>query len=117
MFLPSSNARVRTLNISRSLIASILLGLAGVLVLSVYFVCKYNDVKGQVRELQSMREELMQQKIQVQNYALNLIDYKRQMFLIHLLKDLPTTLFVRYLLIQVPAYTLRRIPNETDTRR
>jgi murein DD-endopeptidase MepM/ murein hydrolase activator NlpD len=89
MFLPSSNARVRTLNISRSLIASILLGLAGVLVLSVYFVCKYNDVKGQVRELQSMREELMQQKVQVQNYALNLIDYKRQMFLI---RDLDTKL-------------------------
>jgi murein DD-endopeptidase MepM/ murein hydrolase activator NlpD len=89
MFLPSSNARVRTLNISRSLIASILLSLAGVLVLSVYFVCKYNDVKGQVRELQSMREELMQQKAQVQNYALNLIDYKRQMFLI---RDLDTKL-------------------------
>jgi murein DD-endopeptidase MepM/ murein hydrolase activator NlpD len=36
-----------------------------------------------------MREELMQQKAQVQNYALNLIDYKRQMFLI---RDLDTKL-------------------------
>jgi murein DD-endopeptidase MepM/ murein hydrolase activator NlpD len=89
MFLPSSNARVRTLNISRPMIALVLLSLVGVLVLSVYLVSKYNDVKGQAWELQSMREELMQQKAQVQNYALNLIDYKRQMFLI---RDLDTKL-------------------------
>jgi murein DD-endopeptidase MepM/ murein hydrolase activator NlpD len=89
MFVPGSTARVRTLKISRSVLATVLLSLAGVLVLSVYLVCKYSDVKGQARELQSMREELMQQKAQVQNYALNLIDYKRQMFLI---RDLDTKL-------------------------
>lgn len=36
-----------------------------------------------------MREELMQQEAQVQDFALNLIDYKRQMFL---LRDLDTKL-------------------------
>lgn len=83
MFLPSGpHARIRTLNISKSAIRSVFLSLAGVLILSVYFVYQYNDIKGQERELQSMSEELMQQKVLVQNYALNLIDYKRQMFLI-----------------------------------
>ena len=82
MFLPGPNARVRTLNISKSVIKSVLLSLAGMLVLSVYLIYEYNDVQGKVSELQSMREELMQQKVQVQNFALNLIDYKRQMYLI-----------------------------------
>ena len=94
LFLPGSTGRVRTLNISKSAVTSVLfslvlLSLAGVLFLSGYLVYKYNDVKGQVRELQSMREELMQQKAQVQNYALNLIDYNRRMFLI---RDLDTKL-------------------------
>jgi murein DD-endopeptidase MepM/ murein hydrolase activator NlpD len=60
-----------------------------VLALSFYLIYEYNDVKGQVWELRSMREELMQQKAQVQNFALNLLDYKRQMFL---LRDLDTKL-------------------------
>lgn len=89
MFLPGPNARVRTLSISKSVIKSVLLSLAGVLVLSVYLIYEYNDVNGKVWELQSMREELMRQKAQVQNFALNLIDYKRQMFLI---RDLDTKL-------------------------
>jgi len=93
MFLPGPNARVRTLNISKSVIKSALLTLAGVLVLSVYviyaYIHAYTDVRGKVRELQSMGEELMQQKAQVQNFALNLIDYKRQMFLI---RDMDTRL-------------------------
>jgi murein DD-endopeptidase MepM/ murein hydrolase activator NlpD len=82
IFLPGPHARIRTLNISKSAIRSVLLSLAGVLILSVYLIYQYNDIKGQERELQSMSEELMQQKVLVQNYALNLIDYKRQMFLI-----------------------------------
>jgi murein DD-endopeptidase MepM/ murein hydrolase activator NlpD len=82
LFLPGPKARVRTLTISKSAIKSVFFSLAGVLVLSVFLVYKYNDVKGKVRELQSTREELMEQKAEVQNYALNLIDYKRQMFLI-----------------------------------
>jgi murein DD-endopeptidase MepM/ murein hydrolase activator NlpD len=82
MFLPGPRARVRTLHISKSAIKSVLLALAGILALSVYLVYAYNGVKGQERELQSMREQLMQQKSQVQNFALDLIDYKRQMFLI-----------------------------------
>ena len=89
MFLPGPNARVRTLSISKSVIKAVLLSLAGVFVLSVYLIYEYNDVKGKVWELQSMREELMRQKAQVQNFALNLIDYKRQMFL---LRDLDTKL-------------------------
>jgi murein DD-endopeptidase MepM/ murein hydrolase activator NlpD len=89
MFLPGPNARVRTLHISKLAIKSVILSLAGVLVLSVVFIYKFHDIKGQERELQSMSEELMQQKVLVQNYALNLIDYKRQMFLI---RDLDTKL-------------------------
>ena len=82
MFLPGPNARVRTLRISKSVIKSVLLSLAGVLVLSAYLIYELNDVQGKAEELQSMREELMQQKVQVQNFALDLIDYKRQMFLV-----------------------------------
>ncbi len=89
IFLPGPHARVRTLNISKSLIKLVLLSFAGILVLSVYPIYKYSDVKGKVWELQSMREELMQQKVLVQNFALNLIDYKRQMFLI---RDMDTKL-------------------------
>ena len=89
MFLPGPNARVRSQSISKSVIKAVLLSLAGVLVLSVYLIYEYDDVKGKVWELQSMREELMRQKAQVQNFALNLIDYKRQMFL---LRDLDTKL-------------------------
>jgi murein DD-endopeptidase MepM/ murein hydrolase activator NlpD len=89
MFLPGPNARVRTFRISESVIKSVLLCLAGTLVLSVYLIYEYNDVQGKVCELQSMREELMQQKAQVQNFALKMIDYKRQMFLI---RDLDTKL-------------------------
>ncbi len=82
LFLPGPNARVRTLRISKSVIKSVLLSLAGVLVLSAYLIYELNDVQGKAEELQSMREELMQQKVQVQNFALDLIDYKRQMFLV-----------------------------------
>ena len=82
MFLPGPNARVRTLSISKSVIKSVLLSLAGVLVLSAYLVYEYYDVQGKAGELQSMSEELMRQKAQVQDFALNLIDYKRQMFLV-----------------------------------
>ena len=89
MFLPGPNERVRTLSISKSVIKSVIVSLAGVAVLSFYFVYEYNDVKSKVGELQSVREELMQQKAHVQNFALNLLDYKRQMFL---LRDLDTKL-------------------------
>jgi murein DD-endopeptidase MepM/ murein hydrolase activator NlpD len=89
LFLPGPNARVRTLSISKSVIKSVLLSLAGVFVLSAYLLYEYNDVQGKAGELQSIREELMQQKTQVQNSALNLIAYKRQMFLI---RDLDTKL-------------------------
>ena len=89
MFLPGPNERVRTLSISKSIIKSTFLSIAAVLVLSLYLVYEYNDVKDKVWELQSMREELMQQKVQVQDFALNLLDYKRQMFL---LRDLDTKL-------------------------
>ena len=89
IFLPGPNLRVKTLNISKSMIRLVLLFLAGVLILSVYLLYKYNDIKGKEWELQSVREELMQQKVQVQNFALNLIEYKRQM---HLISDLDTKL-------------------------
>ena len=89
MFLPGPNAKVRTLSISKSVIKSALLSVAGVILLSFYLIYEYNDVKDKVWELQSMREELMQQKAQVQNFALNILDYKRQMFL---LRDLDTKL-------------------------
>jgi murein DD-endopeptidase MepM/ murein hydrolase activator NlpD len=89
MFLPGPNERVRTLSISKSAIKSVLISLAAVAILSFYLVYDYNDVKSKVGELQSMREELMQQKAQVQTFALNLLDYKRQMFL---LRDLDTKL-------------------------
>ena len=89
MVVPGPNSPVRTLRISKSAIKTSLLSFLGVLVLSLYLVYEYNDVKDKVWELQSMREELMQQKAQVQNFALNLLDYKRQMFL---LRDLDTKL-------------------------
>ena len=89
MFLPGPNAKVRTLSISKSVIKSALLSVAGIILLSSYLIYQYNDVKDKVWELQSMREELMQQKAQVQNFALNILDYKRQMFL---LRDLDTKL-------------------------
>ncbi len=89
MVVPGPNAPVRTLRISKSAIKTSLLSFLGVIILSLYLVYEYNDVKDKVWELQSMREELMQQKAQVQNFALNLLDYKRQMFL---LRDLDTKL-------------------------
>jgi murein DD-endopeptidase MepM/ murein hydrolase activator NlpD len=89
MFLPGPNARVRTLSISKSVIKSVILSLLAIVGFSLYLIYEYNDVKDKVWELQSMREELMQQKAQVQNFALNMLDYKRQMFL---LRDLDTKL-------------------------
>ncbi len=89
MFLPGPNSRVRTLSISKSFIKSVLLSLAAVFVLSLYLIYDYNDVKDKVWELQSLREELMRQKAQVQDFALNILDYKRQMFR---LRDLDTKL-------------------------
>jgi murein DD-endopeptidase MepM/ murein hydrolase activator NlpD len=89
MFVPGPNERVRTLSISKSVIKSVFLSLAAVLVTSLYLIYEYNDVKTKVGELQSVREELMEQKAQVQNFALNMLDYKRQMFL---LRDLDTKL-------------------------
>jgi murein DD-endopeptidase MepM/ murein hydrolase activator NlpD len=89
MFLPGPNARVRTLSISKSALKSTFVSLAVVLALSLYLVYEYNSVKDKVWELQSVREELMQQKAEVQGFALNLLDYKRQMFL---LRDLDTKL-------------------------
>ncbi len=89
MFLPGPNERVRTLSISKSAIKSIFFSLAAIVILSLYLIYDYNEVKDKVGELRSMREELMQQKAQVHNFALNLLDYKRQMFL---LRDLDTKL-------------------------
>jgi murein DD-endopeptidase MepM/ murein hydrolase activator NlpD len=89
MFVPGPNSRVRTLRISKHAIKMAFYSLLSVCVLSLYLVYEYNDVKDKVWELQSTREELMQQKTQVQNFALNLLDYKRQMFL---LRDLDTKL-------------------------
>jgi murein DD-endopeptidase MepM/ murein hydrolase activator NlpD len=89
MFLPGPNERVRTLSISKSALKTTFVALLGVMVLSLYLIYEYNDVKGKAGELQSVREELMQQKAQVQGFALNMLDYKRQMFL---LRDLDTRL-------------------------
>jgi len=89
MFLPGPNSHVRTLSISKSAIKTVFLSLAALIVVSLYLVYEYNDVKDKVWELQSMREELKQQKAEVQSFALNLLDYKRQMFL---LRDLDTKL-------------------------
>jgi murein DD-endopeptidase MepM/ murein hydrolase activator NlpD len=89
MFLPGPNARVRSLSISKSVLKTVALSVAAVLLFSLYLVYEYNDVKSKVGELQSVREELMQQKAQVQSFALNILDYKRQMFL---LRDLDTKL-------------------------
>jgi murein DD-endopeptidase MepM/ murein hydrolase activator NlpD len=89
MVVPGPNSRVRTVRISKSFIRSAFYSLLCAFVLSLYLVYEYNDVKDKVWELQSMREELMQQKTEVQSFALNLLDYKRQMFL---LRDLDTKL-------------------------
>ncbi len=89
MFLPGPNAPVRTLTISKSLFKSVLVALLFVFALSLYLIYEYNDVKDKAWELRAMREEMMQQKAQVQNFALNILDYKRQMFL---LRDLDTKL-------------------------
>ncbi|HWR71682.1 MAG TPA: hypothetical protein VN604_00780, partial [Nitrospirota bacterium] len=77
MFLPGPNARVRTLSISKSVIKTVAYSLIGVVAVSLYLLYEYNDVKDKVWELQSAREELKQQKAQVQNFALTLLDYKR----------------------------------------
>jgi murein DD-endopeptidase MepM/ murein hydrolase activator NlpD len=89
MFLPGPNERVRTLSISKPALKTVLLSIVVLTILSLYLFYEYNDVKDKVWELQSAREELMQQKAQVQNFALNILDYKRQMFL---LRDLDTKL-------------------------
>jgi len=89
MFLPGPNERVRSLSISKSVLKTALLSLAAVALFSLYLAYEYNDAKDKAWELQSVREELMQQKAQVQSFALNLLDYKRQMFLLH---DLDTKL-------------------------
>ena len=89
MFLPGPTERVRTLSISKFALKSVFLSFMAALVLSLYLGYEYNDAKDKVWELRSVREELMQQKAQVQSFALNLLDYKRQMFL---LRDLDTKL-------------------------
>ena len=89
MFLPGPNERVRSLSISKSILKTVFLSLGALLILSLYLIYEYNDVKDKIWELQSVRQELMQQKAQVQSFALNLLDYKRQMFL---LRDLDTKL-------------------------
>jgi murein DD-endopeptidase MepM/ murein hydrolase activator NlpD len=89
MFLPGPNERVRSLSISKSALKTAMLSLVAVAMFSLYLVYEYNDAKDKAWELQSVREELMQQKAQVQSFALNLLDYKRQMFL---LRDLDTKL-------------------------
>ncbi len=89
MFLPGPNERVRTLSISKSVLKTALLSIVVLTFLSLYLFYEYNDVKDKVWELRFAREELMQQKAQVQGFALNLLDYKRQMFL---LRDLDTKL-------------------------
>jgi murein DD-endopeptidase MepM/ murein hydrolase activator NlpD len=89
MFLPGPNAHVRTLSISKSTLKTVFFSVVAVFIFSLYLVYEYNDVKDKVWELQAVREELMQQKAQVQNFALNILDYKRQMFL---LRDLDTKL-------------------------
>ena len=89
MFLPGPNERVRTLSISKSVLKTALFSIVALTFLSLYLFYEYNDVKDKVWELQSAREELMQQKAQVQNFALNILDYERQMFL---LRDLDTKL-------------------------
>ncbi|HEX9021911.1 MAG TPA: M23 family metallopeptidase [Nitrospirota bacterium] len=89
MFLPGPNERVRTLSISKSVLKTVFFSAVAVLLFSLYLVYEYNDAKDKVWELQAVREELMQQKAQVQNFALNILDYKRQMFL---LRDLDTKL-------------------------
>lgn len=89
MFVPGPNAPVRTFSVSKSAIKAVLASVVCVLVLSLYLVYEYKSVKDKVWELRTMREELMEQKAQVQNFALNMLDYKRQMFL---LRDLDTKL-------------------------
>jgi len=89
MFLPGPNSKVRTLSISKSIIKTVLFSLFGILIISFYLIYEYNDVKDKVWELQTVREELMQQKAEVQSFALSLLDYKRQMFR---LRDLDTKL-------------------------
>jgi murein DD-endopeptidase MepM/ murein hydrolase activator NlpD len=89
MFLPGPNSHVRTLSISKSTLKTVFFSCVAVFIFSLYLVYEYNDVKDKVWELQAVREELMQQKAQVQNFALNILDYKRQMFL---LRDLDTKL-------------------------
>ena len=89
MIVPGPNSQVRTIRISKSAIKSTFYSLIGVVLFSLYLAYEYHDVKGKVWELQAVREELVQQKTQVQNFALNLLDYKRQMFL---LRDLDTKL-------------------------
>ena len=80
---------MRTLSISKSALKSAFISLLAVVSLSLYLIYEYNNVKDKVWELQTVREELMQQKAEVQGFALNLLDYKRQMFL---LRDLDTKL-------------------------
>ena len=89
MFLPGPNERVRTLSISKPVLKTVLLFIAALISLSLFLFYEYNDVKDKVWELQAAREELMKQKAQVQGFALNLLDYKRQMFL---LRDLDAKL-------------------------
>jgi murein DD-endopeptidase MepM/ murein hydrolase activator NlpD len=89
MFLPGPNQRVRTLSISKPVLKTVLVSIVALTLLSLYLFYEYNDVKDKVWELRSAREELMQQKAQVQGFALNLLDYKRQMLL---LRDLDTKL-------------------------
>jgi murein DD-endopeptidase MepM/ murein hydrolase activator NlpD len=89
MFLPGPTSKVRTLSISKSVIKSVLFSFLGVLIISLYLIYEYNDVKDKVWELQTVRQELMQQKAEVQSFALSLLDYKRQMFR---LRDLDTKL-------------------------
>ena len=89
MFLPGPNLRVRTLILCKPVLKTVLYSIVALTLLSLYLFYEYNDVKDKVMELRSVREELMQQKAQVQGFALNLMDYKRQMFL---LRDLDTKL-------------------------
>ncbi len=89
MFVPGPNDPVRTLSISKTVFKSVFFSLFGIFLLSLYLLYEYNYAKDKVWELRAVREELMQQKTEVQTFALDLLDYKRQMFR---LRDLDTKL-------------------------
>ncbi len=58
MFLPGPDSRIRTVSISKGVIQSILLSFLAILIISLYMIYEYNDMKDKIYEMNAIKKEL-----------------------------------------------------------